>query len=72
MSLTKPVTTQQESYEMPVEQARAFFDSEARRVTGMSGEEFIRRYDAGEIIFDDETPKGREVIYLTQLIGFGR
>jgi hypothetical protein len=30
------------------EDARALFDAEARRVMGMSGEEFLRRYDAGE------------------------
>ena len=33
------------------EESRADFDAEARRVMGMSGEEFLRRYDAGE--FDD-------------------
>lgn len=72
MSLTKPPTTQQDSYTLPVEQAREFFDSEARRVTGLSGEEFIRRFDAGEIVADDETPKGREIGYLMLLTGFGR
>jgi hypothetical protein len=30
------------------EEGRAIFDEEARRVKGMSGEEFIRRWEAGE------------------------
>lgn len=64
--------TQQEPYVLPVEQGRAFFDQEARRVTGLSGEEFIRRYDAGLVIADDTNPEGREVGYLILLIPFGR
>jgi hypothetical protein len=34
--------------EMSVDEVRALFDKEARRIMGISGEEFIRRYDAGE------------------------
>lgn len=30
------------------EEAHAIFDKEARQVMGMSGEQFLRRYDAGE------------------------
>ena len=30
------------------EEGIAFFDEMARRYTGMSGEEFLRRWDAGE------------------------
>lgn len=30
------------------EEGREIFDSEARRTFNMSGEEFLRRYDAGE------------------------
>lgn len=37
--------------EMSEEEVRARFDREAGRVAGISGEEFIRRFDAGE--FDD-------------------
>lgn len=57
---------------MPPEQGRAFFDREARRVTGLSGDDFLRRYDAGEIVEDDETSLGREVMYVIMLISFGR
>lgn len=62
----------QEPSILPPEQGRAFFDREAQRVTGLSGEEFIRRYDAGDITADDTTPEGREVGYLILLIPFGR
>jgi hypothetical protein len=72
MSLTASRKTQQEPYVHPVAQGRAFFDREARRVTGLSGEEFLRRYDAGEIAADDDTPEGREIGYLILLIPFGR
>lgn len=30
------------------EEARALFDRQARKFLGISGEEFLRRYDAGE------------------------
>ena len=33
------------------EESRAYFDQQARELMGMSGAEFLRRYDAGE--FDD-------------------
>ena len=33
------------------EEVRAIFGREARQVMGMSGDEFLRRYDAGE--FED-------------------
>ena len=39
-------------------EAQAIFDAEARRVMGMSGEDFLRRYDAGE--FDDRPDTSAE------------
>ncbi len=57
---------------LPAAEGRRLFDFEARRVTGLSGDEFLRRYDAGEIIEDDETPEGREVMGLIMLSSFGR
>lgn len=35
------------------DEAHAIFDAESRRIMGISGAEFIRRYDAGEF---DGTP----------------
>lgn len=57
---------------LPATEGRRLFDFEARRVTGLSGEEFLRRYDAGEIIEDDDSPEGRDVMGLIMLIPFGR
>jgi hypothetical protein len=37
--------------ELTEEEARAYFDAQARRLLGISGEEFLRRLDAGE--FDE-------------------
>ena len=38
---------------MSAEEFRPLFDAAARRRLGMSGEEFIAKYDAGEIDVDD-------------------
>jgi hypothetical protein len=40
-------------HELTLEEYRALFDREARRRFGLSGSEFIARYDAGEIDVDD-------------------
>jgi len=54
------------------EEAHAVFDAEARRVMEMSGEEFLRRYDAGE--FNDIHADGEntDFVELEMLIPFGR
>ncbi len=54
------------------EEANAMFDREARQVMGMSGEEFLRRYDAGE--FDDMPDDSEHLDYwdLVLSIPFGR
>jgi hypothetical protein len=59
---------------LPPDEAVAFFDSVARDIVGMSGEEFIARWDAGEYadVDLDETPEGRQIIHLALLIPFGR
>jgi hypothetical protein len=50
----------------------AMFDQEARRIVGISGDEFIARWDAGEFHDWEDTPEGRELAYLILLIPFGR
>ena len=40
-------------YELSEEEGRALFDREALRLLGMSGDEFLAKYDAGEIDVDD-------------------
>lgn len=54
------------------EQGRDVFDEFARTLVGMSGEEFLRRYDAGEFdaVYDD--PDYWEVTHLAGLIPFAR
>lgn len=57
---------------MPAELGIALFDQEARRIVGMSGDEFLERWDAGEFRDWEDTPEGRELEYLILLIPFGR
>ena len=56
--------------ELTPEEGRAFFDARAREWMGMSGEEFLRRLDAGEFddIFDD--PDHPEILDLFMLRSF--
>ena len=77
MAETAERTEQVEQIEQSVhwisdEDARARFDAEARRVMGMSGEEFLRRYDAGD--FTDVHDEGENIdfVELEMLIPWGR
>lgn len=56
-------------HEMTREEARAFFDEQARAWLGISGEEFIRRWDAGAFANEPERP---EVMNVALLLPFGR
>jgi hypothetical protein len=51
------------------EEAKALFDRRARYYLHMSGEEFLRAWDAGE--FDDD-PDRPEVIRVVMLLPFAR
>jgi hypothetical protein len=59
---------------LSAEESLALFDGEARRITGMSGPEFLAKWDAGAYadINLDETREGRDMMYLASLIPFGR
>jgi hypothetical protein len=72
MALAARSTTQDLPAVLASAFALDFFDREARRVAGISGEEFIARYDAGEFHDFDDDPRGRELSYLILLIPFGR
>jgi hypothetical protein len=54
------------------EEGREQFDRAARRRMGISGDEFIRRWDAGE--YDEIADKDghRHIMQLAGLIGFAR
>jgi hypothetical protein len=54
--------------ELSREEGRALFEQRAREWLGMSGEEFIRKLEAGEI----EDPDRTDVIALAIMIPFAR
>ena len=56
--------------ELTPEEGRAFFDEQARTLAGMSGEEFLRRLDAGE--FDEilDEPEYGHLMYLYMIRAF--
>ena len=51
-------------------EGRARFDRQARRELGISGEEFLRRWDAGLYRPIPDTPEGRKVGRLVMLMPF--
>lgn len=53
---------------VPEEEARASFDRAAQRILGISGDEFLRRWDAGEFDGLSEDDFGRKVIALWMLL----
>lgn len=55
--------------EVSPEEGRAIFDEAARRYLGISGEEFLRRWDAGEYRGEADRPG---VLDVAMLIPFGR
>ena len=55
-------------YEMTRDEAHAFFDREARRQLGMSGDEFLRAYEAGAFDHEIERP---DVMRVIRLLPFG-
>jgi hypothetical protein len=55
--------------ELSRDQGRAILDRQARRYLGMSGEDFVRAWDAGE--FDDD-PDRPDVMHVAMLIGLTR
>jgi hypothetical protein len=57
------------------EEAREQFDARARELMGISGEEFLRRLDAGEYdeIYDKTShPHGMDVVELEMMRPFAR
>jgi hypothetical protein len=54
------------------DEARELFDQTARRELGISGEEFLRRWDAGEYFPVPDTPEGRKIGRMVIMIPFAR
>jgi hypothetical protein len=57
---------------MSREDGRRFFDEQARALVGLSGDEFLRRWDAGDYADVADDPAHAPVMYLSMLIPFGR
>ncbi len=72
MATTVLPTIQRTPSVLPAAQATAMFDRQARRLLGLSGTEFLKRWDAGLYRDVEDTPEGRKVGYLALLIPFGR
>lgn len=51
-------------------EGRALFDRQAQRELGISGEEFLRRWDAGLFRPVPDTPEGRNIGRLVMLMPF--
>ena len=69
---TPDLGTLPEIYEPTWEEGRALFDDEARRLLGISGEEFLRRLDAGEYDDIEEDEVGRKIVHLLISLPFVR
>ena len=54
------------------EEARELFEREAQRLFGISGDEFLRRWDSGEYGPIPDTPEGRKLDRMYGLISFVR
>lgn len=54
------------------EEGEALFDAETRKLLGISGDEFLRRLDAGQYEGPDETPEARKVNGLVMMLPFAR
>jgi hypothetical protein len=55
---------------LSAEEGLALFDRHARRELGISGEEFLRRWDAGLYRPIPDTPEGRKIARLVMSMPF--
>lgn len=68
-STRPPFINERGIHEMTLEEGKEMFDRVARKRLNMSGDEFIRAWEAGEFDGQPETP---DVIHLVMLIPFTR
>ncbi len=57
---------------LTVEEGRAYFDAKVQAALGISGTEFLRRFDGGAYDLIEEDEAGREIIRLIMSIQFAR
>lgn len=72
MAMTRVETQPAQSTVLPPQEARDLFDRNARALLNMSGEEFLRQWDAGEFRNLPENAETRKVMRVVSLIPFGR
>jgi len=53
-------------------QGRQFFDRQARLLLGLSGSEFLQRWERGEYRNLPDNPETRNIMWVAYLIPFGR
>ena len=71
MALTSKPTSTQIRW-LSDEESLALFDAQARAMLHISGEEFLRRWDAGEFAALADDPEHPEIRRLAALIPFAR
>lgn len=54
------------------EEGRAIFERQAQRTLGISGEEFLRRWDNGEYQPVPDDTEGRKIARMSMMISFAR
>jgi len=69
MALPKVAEDNRQLRELTLEEGRALVDRLARRHLGMSGEAFMRAWEAGEL---DEQAERPEVVYMAMLLPLAR
>jgi hypothetical protein len=69
---TAPEPEQSQIRFLDDDESHAFFDAQARRLMKMSGEEFLRRYNAGEFVVEMDGPQHITLTEIVMMIPFGR
>ena len=58
-------------HDLSPEESRAFFDAKARELLDISGEEFVRRWNAGEYDEIADDPAHSDIMYLAMFLPHG-
>ena len=61
-----------EVIELTAEESRHLFDKECQRLLGISGPDFLERYDRGDYDWKNGAPHNEKVCVLSVIIPFGR
>lgn len=79
MAISKTLTGDQDDdvipgghYQVTAEEGQELFDQRAQKELGISGEEFLRRWDAGEYKPVPDTKEGRKIGRLVMMLPFAR